>query len=287
MKKIVAPEMKTLKAKMSNADVLEAFFADKALNTKKGYHSAFSALRISSSNPILSMKKMTKLNLYNRCKALSKSHAYATIHKYIEYLAGFADYLMFLDILDTNIPDKVKKYIPKDPVQKRPTKCFTQEEIVQAMSSNVSALWKAVYALAFYTGMRVSEISKIQVADIAPDFSFVTLRMTKNKTDRVQPIPEAVRPILKTYSETRPNRSYFLVSHQGKQLKPISIYKHFKSKLGKAPHAARASVVTRLKLKGCDPKTIADFVGHRTIGEQNTYDKRENQAVEALKYLVN
>lgn len=277
--------MNELKRRMTMKAVLESFYADKSENTIKMYQSVFKTF-FGNRNPVQAMKKMTKFGLYSVCKSMYQKSACSTLQKYLDYLSTFAEFLLFLDIIESNIPHQVKKRIPKDHTPKRPTKCFTQEEIDIAMASNASPLWKAVYALAFYTGMRVSEISNIQTQDITADFSFITLRMTKNKTDRVQPIPLAIREILKQYSQVRPNRPYFFVSHQGSQLRPISIYKHFTLKLGKPPHAARASVVTRLKIKGCNPKAIADFVGHRSITEQDTYDKRENQAVEASLVLV-
>lgn len=205
--------------------------------------------------------------------------ATSTLRQHLKQLSSFAEYLIDVGVLTKNIFPAGVRRLPRSKVKANPTKYIDTSEVIRLLENETDLKWKAAMSLLFYTGMRRSELLKIDVSDVASDCSFIILRDTKNGTDRKQPVPEVVRPILRQHLASL----NFMVpqvfrGNNAERMSKSMLYRYFKKHFGVGTHSARATVVTNLLRMGCDKKAIAEVVGHSSIHQIDTYDRQPSRA---------
>lgn len=186
--------------------------------------------------------------------------------------------------------------------EKRPTAMipFHEVEKILAVPGKETAKARrdsAILALLFGCGLRRSEICSIRVGDLKQSVAgtpYVHLRNTKGKRDADQPIPEwalsKVQEVLQDRESAGAQPGDFLfVSFRGPAgltptSKPISsagLYELFKNYCGlagvsvdAAPHAARATAITKLLADGLSHREVQEFSRHASVQMVEVYDKR-------------
>lgn len=142
-----------------------------------------------------------------------------------------------------------------------------------------AALLEFLYA----TGMRASEITALNIADINFSVSFV--RCTgKGSKERVVPIGKVALTILKEYLEKgRPafpikDKEALFLDKNGERLSRqglwLIIKKYVKKVGGKektSPHTLRHSFATHLLEKGADLRSVQEMLGHSDIATTQIY----------------
>ena len=137
---------------------------------------------------------------------------------------------------------------------------------------------KAILEVLYASGLRVSEVCGLNIADV--DDSFVRVR-GKGGKERLVPIADvAVKAIdyyLATFRTGERNDALFL-SSKGKRIDRIAIWNRVKFYAVKAgivkpisPHTLRHSFATHLLENGADLRVIQEMLGHSSIATTDRY----------------
>lgn len=138
--------------------------------------------------------------------------------------------------------------------------------------------------LLYATGMRVSELLALRLADLNRDVGYVIPQGKGNK-ERIVPLGEIARERLEIYLETiRPQfgpmtpQSLLFLNHRGKALTRQSFWRllrHYGRAAGLrlpiTPHAIRHSFATHLLERGADLRSVQQMLGHADISTTQIY----------------
>ena len=132
-----------------------------------------------------------------------------------------------------------------------------------------------VVELLYSTGMRVSELAGLKVADM--DLSKQTLRVLgKGNKQRTLPFGSPALQALELFLETRPEADLLVVNEQGKALGPRDIYRIVAKQLSSTghqlgPHSLRHSAATHLLDNGADLRSVQELLGHSSMSTTQIY----------------
>jgi integrase/recombinase XerD len=142
----------------------------------------------------------------------------------------------------------------------------------------------AALELMYATGMRVSEIANLKLADLNLDMRFVKC-MGKGQKERIVPLGSyACSSLLRYIKKVRPGlikspgEPYLFLSRLGKKMsrqtfwKTIKLYSQ-KARINKeiTPHTLRHSFATHLLERGADLRTVQEMLGHSDISTTQIY----------------
>ncbi|MGG3891812.1 site-specific tyrosine recombinase XerD [Metabacillus fastidiosus] len=144
---------------------------------------------------------------------------------------------------------------------------------------------KAMLELLYATGIRVSEMIQLNLADVHLTMGFIRCYGKGNK-ERIVPIGRAATEAITSYIERgrvhllsakHPTDALFLnhhgkrISRQGfwKNLKKITIQANIKKEL--TPHTLRHSFATHLLENGADLRAVQEMLGHADISTTQIY----------------
>ena len=141
-----------------------------------------------------------------------------------------------------------------------------------------SSRYEPIFAIAAYTGCRISEALTRKVKHLDMVSGSITFTETKTKIDRTVPISAKLRSVLEkshfsTSSEDWLFPSPKTVGHVtrvsvGEELKAICDDLGY---VGVSTHSFRRSLATTLHDKGTPLKTIASVTGHRSLDSLARY----------------
>ncbi|MGD1008190.1 MAG: tyrosine-type recombinase/integrase [Ignavibacteriaceae bacterium] len=218
-----------------------------------------------------------------------------TIKRKLATLKVFMNHLEYEDIIIINPFRKIRlnikegKQLPKIIDLKNIKKLFSylyavKETLAEQKSNSYNILIRdiAVLELLFATGMRVSELSHLKLAQINLTKG-ATLVKGKGNRERIIPIPhkdilELLKIYFELYKEEITKSEYFFVNRLKKRLTEQSIRRLINkyasiSHLGKhiTPHMFRHSVATYLLENGADIRYIQNILGHSSISTTQIY----------------
>ncbi len=141
----------------------------------------------------------------------------------------------------------------------------------------IGARDKAVLELLYASGLRVSELCKLKIADL--DDHFVKVK-GKGKKERVVPVGkraiEAVDHYLQSFRKDE--NPLLFISSRGGPISRITVWGRVKFYAQKAgiskevsPHTLRHSFATHLLENGADLRLIQEMLGHEDIGTTDRY----------------
>ena len=143
---------------------------------------------------------------------------------------------------------------------------------------------KAALELMYATGMRVSEIANLKLADLNLDMGFVKC-IGKGQKERIIPLGTyASRALTRYINKARPkllkqkdDQALFL-SRLGKKVSRQTFWKTIKAYAREArikkeisPHTLRHSFATHLLEGGADLRTVQEMLGHSDISSTQLY----------------
>ncbi|MFM7526995.1 MAG: tyrosine-type recombinase/integrase [Nodosilinea sp.] len=141
-----------------------------------------------------------------------------------------------------------------------------------------SAKWRAVFAIAYFTGSRISEVLSLDVADLEPDRISFRRQNTKTKKPRAATVVDALRPFLEEYPA--PEAGYlFPAHHNGKgghiqrQAADLVLRQacEYIGLDGVSTHSFRRSFATNLHRQGYSLAKIARLLGHSSASMTARY----------------
>jgi len=180
------------------------------------------------------------------------------------YVRAISSFLKFLD--NENLAKQIKA--PK--VDKRLPKFITYDELNKLLENAENYRDKLIIKFLFYTGVRVSELTKIKKNDIIFEDGFVKV-YGKGGKERIVPIPKELLNELKDYVNKINTENIFPLS--SRQVERIIKYIAKNAGISKkvTPHVLRHSLATTLLSKGVDIRYIQEILGHSSLNITQIY----------------
>ena len=238
------------------------------------------------------VRTTTKEDILNYISFLRENLNEKSINRHISSLKSFYLYLLDMNYIKVNpLEDisilKVKKSLPK---------YLSIEEVDKLLNIKLNTAFdyrnKAMLEVIYGTGLRVSELVKLEYSNI--DFENSIIRVKgKGKKDRIVPLGEIASYYLKTYINdyrskllNKNNYNEIFLNNHGK---PITrqgfnfILENIRRETGiekeLTPHTLRHSFATHLLEGGADIRSIQEMLGHENISTTNIYTTVVNKVL--------
>ena len=244
----------------------------------------------------ISYQKITNDEIRRFLKYLnSKKYSKNTISRLLSTLRHYYNYLITQKIVFKN-PFKVIRNPKKD---KRMPNFLQYDELEKIINSieltdEFNIRNRLIIELLYATGLRVSELSNLKIAD----FNFKTKEIRvigKGSKERIVFFGEYANEVLLLYlKEARPKLSkesneYLLLNKNGtklstrgielvieKVIKELSIKHHI------SPHTLRHTFATDLLNNGADLKSVQELLGHSSLSTTQIYTHLTNERLRSV-----
>ena len=145
--------------------------------------------------------------------------------------------------------------------------------LLESISKIQNKKHKAIIALAYSTGMRVSEVCNLLIADIDSKRMIITIRQSKGKKDRIVALSSKILEILREYFKEYKPKTFLFNGQFGDQYSHTSCNQIVKQYLGKEFHfhQLRHSNATALLEAGTDLRIIQKHLGHASSKTTEIY----------------
>lgn len=231
------------------------------------------------------VSKITVTQINSYILYLEKNHfAAATISRNIASIKAFFHFLFKNDRIEEDISENLKA--PR--IEKKIPEIMSQEQVEKLLAgpdgtSPKEIRDKAMLELLYATGIRVSELIKLQVKDVNLSMDFIVC--SENMKERVVPFgKEAKTALLRYLNSAReqmvedPNEKTLFVNYSGKPMSRQGFWKLIKFYSKKAgieaditPHTLRHSFAAHLVENGADLKCVQEMLGHSDISTTQIY----------------
>jgi site-specific recombinase XerD len=230
--------------------------------------------------------------------ALERGNSNAARGRKLAAIKSFFNYLVDSEELKTNPARGIKS--PK--VAEREPSYLTEEEcikllrtVAQEAKPRVRKRDMAMVILFLHTGLRVSELVNLELANVDLEGRQIKITRKGNKEQYLHLNRESVKALAR-YLSARPEAQdgRFFVGTKGQNLERTYVYDVVRKYLSLAginkgkrgPHLLRHTFCTRLHQKGVSPFVIKDLAGHKSLSTTMRYVKIENrEQTEALDKL--
>ena len=214
----------------------------------------------------------------------SKQRMYSSIKQFLKYLNNFG----FVDNFEIeNIKFKSELKLPEVISVSQIDSMINYYNHNSFLNSRNLTIIDFIYS----TGSRVSEVINVNISDIDTKESFVRLE-GKGSKQRIVPLGSLLVNNLTEYIKLRDSienleSSKLFLSKSYKKLDRTAIFRIVKStalKLGLDvdlhPHTLRHSAATHMLERGCDLRTVQEFLGHSSVSTTQIYTKVTKEFLE-------
>ncbi len=234
------------------------------------------------------------LNMYIK-KLRDNNYTPRSITREIATIKGFFKWLNINEYIVHNPSLAIEQ--PKLP--KRLPKVLSMKEINTLLDSNMSKMEKTILELLYAAGLRVSELTNIQIQNIDLNTKFIRCR-GKGSKERIVPIGQKACNSLKNYLKERNfliqkynlNTKFFFIKENGKRLSRQDVYVFIKN-LGKninkeiSPHTIRHSFATHLLENGADLRVVQELLGHSDVATTQLYTHISKKRLKDIYFSIN
>lgn len=227
-----------------------------------------------------------KLDIEKYIRSLNKSSK--TISHVISSLKSFYNYYMRMGNIKSNPTDEIDR--PK--IEKKIPEFLTLEEVSSLLNFEVNnefeARNKAILELLYSSGLRISELTSLELSNIDLDECLVRV-MGKGSKERIVPLGDYAIDALKEYIYfyrpmlNKNNSSYVFLNNRGGILSRQFIFKVIKEECIKkgirknvSPHTLRHTFATHLLKNGADLRIIQELLGHENLSTTQIYTHLTN-----------
>lgn len=241
-----------------------------------------------------SVALVTREDCLNFIVFVQKDRKPKTVKRYIASVGLFFKYLKGIGMVDNNPMDNIDVRIREGRVLPRVINKSTMSSFLEFMHGlkcelkDSNCLYKelikelCVIELLFSTGMRVSEVSNLKVAQVSMPDEYIDIVGKGGRQRRIPLCGEATLAVLREYitmfGEVVGRDEYFFNNRDNKRLSEQSIRNIVrkcvkKSRVGVriTPHMFRHTVATMLLENGVDIRYIQCFLGHSSITTTQIY----------------
>lgn len=210
------------------------------------------------------------------------------------------NYLVETDGLKVSPAASIKSpQVPeKEPIYLTDEECICLlETVLQKAMPQVRERDMAIVVLFLHTGLRVSELVGLKLANVNLERRQIKITRKGNKEQYLHLNSESVK-VLAEYLVNRPQAwdGRFFVDTSGQNLNRVDVYVTVRRYLEMAgidkgkkdPHLLRHTFCTRLHQKGVGPFVIKDLAGHKSLSTTMRYvrieSKERSEAVDRLEF---
>jgi len=172
------------------------------------------------------------------------------------------------------------EYIPYPKQPKKLPLVLSREQVARLIESVVNLKHKTILMTIYSGGLRVSELTRLQVGDIDSERMMIFIRQGKGKKDRLVPLSPILLKQLRTYwIKYRPPKPWLFPGEPShRPLNRFSIALMVKAARSKArlskgvsPHTLRHCFASHLLESGVDIRTIQILLGHTSVRSTQVY----------------
>ncbi len=204
------------------------------------------------------------------------------------YLGAVRRFFVFLVRQDVILEDPTRGLVlPR--TERLPRRILTETQAARLMEAPrvdtaLGLRDRAILELLYGTGIRLSECSRLDLADADLGAMTLLVRNGKGKKDRLLPIPARAGETLDTYIRRGrgllardPRERALFLSRDATRLKPTSIQLAVKwhgvaaGLPNASPHALRHACATHLLRGGADLRHVQQLLGHKRIETTTVY----------------
>ena len=168
--------------------------------------------------------------------------------------------------------------LPKIKEPQKLPEILTEAQVLALIASYKNLKHKAIISLLYYCGLRISELTNLQVKNVNGANRTIHIRFSKGAKHRIVPFPLETLLLLRQYYKKYRPASYLFAGQGKPRYNATSIRKILKNGLQKinihknvTPHCLRHSRATHLLANGVDIKIVKEFLGHKKIETTERY----------------
>lgn len=146
---------------------------------------------------------------------------------------------------------------------------LSQEEVLQIIAATQNLKHRAILALIYSCGLRISELINLKLADFYIERKQLIIKNGKGRKDRYVSLADSFLPLLSNYYYSYKPSLYFVEGQTGSKYSSESVRQFLKKSCTKAgihrnvtPHTLRHSYATHLLENGVDIRYIQSLLGH-------------------------
>ncbi len=215
-----------------------------------------------------------------------------SVNRKITTLKTFYKYLLRQQLITENPMLKIQspKTSKRLPVFVEKEKMDLLLDVVDFGKDEEGQRNKLIIEIFYNTGMRLSELINLKVANIDL-FSFQMKVLGKRNKERIIPFGRELKNEIQNYIKTKkdlPNE-YLFETQKGKKLNPPTVYAVVHNYLSqvttidkKSPHVLRHTFATHMLNNGADLNAIKELLGHANLSATQVYT---HNTVEKLKNI--
>lgn len=172
------------------------------------------------------------------------------------------------------------------PLAKRPMRLpvtLTHDEIQILLSHIPNRKHKTMIALAYGSGLRVSEVVSLRIKDIDIASRMLFVCQAKGQKDRITTLPQKITDDLQSLVAGKSNDDFLFESERGGKLTKRTAQKIFSKAIKESGiikratfHSLRHSFATHLLENGVDVRYIQELLGHNNIRTTQRYTQVTN-----------
>jgi site-specific recombinase XerD len=146
---------------------------------------------------------------------------------------------------------------------------LSQEEVLSIIQSTQNLKHRAIIALLYSCGLRISELINMKLADFHIERKQLIVKNGKGRKDRYVSLADSFLPLLSNYYNSYKPKIYFVEGQNGGKYSAESVRQFLrksclnaKIKKNVTPHTLRHSYATHLLENGVDIRYIQSLLGH-------------------------
>lgn len=146
---------------------------------------------------------------------------------------------------------------------------LSQEEVLSIISSTQNLKHRAIIALIYSCGLRISELINLKLADFHLERKQLIVKNGKGRKDRYVSLADSFIPLLSNYYHSYKPEIYFVEGQKKGKYTAESVRQFLRKSCTKAqikktvtPHTLRHSYATHLLENGVDIRYIQSLLGH-------------------------
>jgi site-specific recombinase XerD len=211
----------------------------------------------------------------------------ATANRHLQAIRKFCDFARQADLMESNPAADVRP-IQVPLTSRRALDADEIARLLEAAQAGRPSLVKRDYAiiqLLLQTGIKVGELTELQLADIelADSKGILTVNGNGGNGHRFIPLNALARQALQEYLQVRPpspNVKYLFLSQEGSSIsvrtvqRLVKVYTRAADLTEVSAHTLRYTFATSMLEETDDVATVANLLGHRSIETTLRYTKQ-------------